>query len=137
MYVTRASDYALGLVYKELGMAKYRSRIQTGWQFADVNLTREQREEFVAWYAAIADDAILMITEVLLEGYKLTVRYDSENQTWITTLSGQEEMRINARTSLSARHSDIETALCLVVYKHTVICGRGPWEVQSSEDDWG
>lgn len=118
-------------------MSKYRTRIKRGWTFAKVTLTREQRDEFLTWAEAINEDTVEIMTGVLLEGYKLSIKLDEENETWIATLTGDETSKHNAQTSMSARHMELDTALLLVVYKHTVLCEGADWENAAEPEDWG
>lgn len=118
-------------------MARYKSKIDKGWKFANIRLDRDQRDEFTEWSTGIGDDVIEVVTTVLIEGYKLSAKFDGENETWIATLTGQDESPSNARTSMSARHSSLTKAITLLCYKHLIVCNGGDWSAQVTEEEWG
>jgi hypothetical protein len=118
-------------------MAKYRSRIKRDWTFANIRLTKEQRKEFTEWGVQLTDNVVDVLTSVLLEDYKFSLRFDSENDAWIATLTGTEGNRINPNTSMSGRHNDAESAIMVLLFKHLEVCGGETWETEAEDENWG
>ena len=125
------------LAKRRAHMGKYRSRIQQQWAFANVRLTKEQRLAFAVWVEELVNDVIEVLTIVLLEGYKFSLKWDKENESWIATLTGDETNKSNAYTSMSGRHSEPELAILVLLYKHLEICAGGVWEEAAEDSDWG
>jgi len=122
---------------RRMQMARFRSKVDNGWAFANVRMSKEQREDFLVWQEGILEDTVEVVTSVLLTGYKMSIKWDGENETWVVTLTGTEMTRTNDKTSMSARHQDLTTALLLSVYKHVVICGSSAWNTAADEENWG
>ena len=125
------------ITHRRSRMAKYRSKIDQGWTFANVKLTQKQRTAFTEWSVSVLDDLAELITSVLLEGYKMSLKYDEKNTCHIVTLTGTDETADNNKTSMSARHETFELAAALVLYKHFEICQGGNWKSEVIDEVWG
>lgn len=105
--------------------------------FAKIDLTTDERQEFLAWSEASLTDLVSLLATVLTEGYKFSVKYDDENTTWIATLSNTDNARYNQYCSTTSRHSVFEQAILLTLYKHMVISQNQTWRFTPAEADWG
>ena len=115
----------------------YKSRSRNEWRFAKVNLTEEQRAEYLLFAANEGFDPYEQLGLLIAEGYKFSATFDGDNDAWIATLSGRKFEGPNQETSLSARHGSLYDAVSLVLFKHLVVCKGGTWTDQISESNWG
>ena len=118
-------------------MAKYRTKLDVNWSFANIRLTADQRNHFLEWVVEASDRLLDVIELIGLAGYKLSLRWDGENTTWIATLSGTDVSAHNDKVSMSARHSDLQYVILLVAYKHIVVCEEGIWSEKAPDQEWG
>lgn len=107
------------------------------WEFRTTKLTPEERTHFEGWLENTVDDVVEVLTTVLYEGYKLTVRFDEEHDTWLATLSGTEYTSYNDRCSVTSRHDNFERAVALTCYKHLVVASSKSWRHDDDRDVWG
>nr|CRY96412.1 hypothetical protein [uncultured prokaryote] len=120
-------------------LAKEKKQTQVQWRgFKDVKLTGEQRDAYESWDAQDADVYELLASAVVA-GYKFTVSYNSGNDTYSATFTGQGEAPASARGySLSAFAPSWYDACRTLAFKHFYVLD-GDWEkiaVQQS-DRWG
>lgn len=95
--------------------------------FLNVRLDEDEHEAFNVWWGASADHIGEMTEDVIAEGAKLSVAYDSENESWVTTLTGRLCRGLNGRCAASARAGTMNEALALLMYKHYMMARK----------DWG
>jgi hypothetical protein len=116
---------------------KMKRNFNQAWTFVRCDLAPEEREHFVGWLQETQDDIIEVLNAVLLHGYKLSVVFDDDNDTWIATLSGTKYTAHNDKSSMSSRHTSFEDAVMLMLYKHTVVAQGGTWRNGSEGGQWG
>lgn len=107
------------------------------WTFVRCELTPEERDHFTGWLHESQDDMVELLTNALLTGYKLSVVFDSDNDTWIATLSGTKYTAYNDKSSISSRHGSFDDAIMLMLYKHLVLGEGGQWRDGSQGGQWG
>jgi hypothetical protein len=114
--------------YQEIGMPKVSSKTPDDkkdfrdWGFVNVQLSDDQREAALLDYA---DPDALWETLViaLRDGYKVTLSYDGETESYCAALSGTNCGKPNERLTLTAWGSDETDALKYVFYKHVTVLG--------------
>lgn len=98
-----------------------------GFSPSFIELTADQKKAFEANLAEY-EDSLGNDLQILLENeYKVSVSPDFQNDTCIATLTCKNQDDPNYKKFLSARHPEVMKALCLVVYKHIVICEDLTW----------
>lgn len=107
------------------------------WSFINTNLTPGEREHFTMWCDEMQDDMVELLVKVLLDGYKISARFDNENECWIVSLTGTDQAVFNDKCSLTSRHSTFEQAVLLTIYKNSVIAQNGKWRVDNAAGEWG
>lgn len=90
------------------------------WGFVNVTLSDEQREAAHLDYKD-GDTMWDTIVTVLRDGYKVTLSYDAETESFCAALSGTHCGKPNERLSLTAWGESELTALQYVLYKHVTV----------------
>lgn len=96
--------------------------------FAQVNVNDNEKPKFELWLSELGDGWWPLLQDELACGLKLTLVWDGANDCFIASLTGRPDIEgMHSWTAcLSARASSMNTALALLVYKHTEITG-GDW----------
>lgn len=98
-----------------------------GNTFVSVELSNDQDKQFDSWYEDNLPDMQEWVTNVLNDGYKLSVSYHDDSDMVIVTLSGKPEQRVNGRCSMTTWGRDFFEGVMLACYKHFVVCDGGTW----------
>lgn len=125
------SDDWADLIYEAqgiLGMAKANgTKPQTEWRgFKDFRLTADQLEAF-AVFEVHDDDLMDLIQTVLTEGYKLTLTYSSQSDTYNCSMTCNAEKHPNQGYTMSAFAPSMYAAMRLLMFKHFVLLDTN-WE---------
>jgi hypothetical protein len=107
------------------------------WTFVNTRLTPEERDHFAEWYDLHYEGIYESLASILLDGYKLSLRYDAEHYTWLATLIGTEASPHNFGKSITSRHETMPRSIALLVYKHAIIADYGEWRDDSTQAAWG
>lgn len=110
---------------------------KSSWTFANIRLTPEQRSGFTAWSNSPEVNVIDLMGLILQDGYKMSVREDTENSCWLCTLTGTDFSPHNKKVSMTSRHNSLEEALLLSFYKHLIVSEQGAWATTAPGEDWG
>jgi len=105
--------------------------------FVDVKLSDVQRDAFSSW--DVHDEELYEIVATVVQGgFKLSTTYNSGNDTFTATLTGQNGTGDADGYSMSSFAPDWYNALRLLVFKHTVIL-EGDWAraAQAESAKWG
>lgn len=94
-------------------------------QFIDVQLDEKGREKLKAWYASLTDQETL-VDELLSEGYKITMSWDTRNQCYSAFLVPSSEKSPNWGMILTARSGNWYRAVVALYYKHKLML-KGDW----------
>lgn len=92
------------------------------WGFVNVQLSDEERE---AARLDFADTDALWETLILAlkDGYKVTLSFDAETESYCAALSGTNCGKPNERLTLTAWGANETDALCYLLYKHVTKLG--------------
>lgn len=91
--------------------------------FINVSLSDDEKTYFRQWVTEAADEILEMWKSILDDGLGFSVKADAENSCYIATFTGFAMSKLpNYKASLSARGSDPDQALALLVFKHVVLC---------------
>lgn len=111
---------------------KSKATWQNEIQFSSWRLTTEQKKAFEAAYEKNGAELVSMLDTVLLAGYKVSLSFDSTNQTTIVSLTAKNEADPNYNWCLTTRHHDAYRAIALAMYKHFDLCDDCIWPVEES-----
>lgn len=105
--------------------------------FVNYRLSEEDKENFMAWEYD-DHDLFLLIAGDNQQGYKLTMSFNSENDTFVATYMCNDPESPNAGYCLSAYGNDWYLALKTLTFKHNVVL-EGQWNVDKAkqQDSWG
>lgn len=95
--------------------------------YIELKLDEEQRAAFDLWYCDHEQTFAEMVSETVVDGMALSIKYDAENQCFSASYSGAGVTGSNERYVLTARSSSWPEALALLVYKHDELMG-GCWD---------
>ena len=112
---------------------------QSSWnvKFVNMTLTKEQRIEFAAWYKEHVQDLETLWEDHVSMGYKMSFRWDNENDCYIASSTGTEDNKHNKNLCLTSRSDVLAEAVMLQIYKTNVLCKNGVWEVEDNSRSWG
>ena len=104
-----------------------KNKVISDWKgFKDFKLTAEQLEGFAS-FDVDDDDLMDLIQTVLAEGYKLTLTYNGQSDTYNCALTCNAEKHKNQGYTMSAFAHSAYTAMKLLMYKHAVLL-EGDWD---------
>lgn len=97
-----------------------------GWEgFAKVELSDSDKEAFGEW-ELIDEDVFVLMADLLNTGYKLTLSYSDQNNSYNAALTCKDIASPNKGYTLSGYATSWYQALRVVLYKHVVVTG-GNW----------
>jgi len=101
--------------------SKNGNKVIQEWKgFRDFKLTAEQLEGFGS-FDTDDDDLMDLVQTTLVEGYKLTLTYSGQSDTYNCALTCNAEKHANQGYTMSAFAPSAYTALKLLMYKHHVL----------------
>lgn len=106
-------------------------------EFVNRNLLTEEADNFKKWEKSISSESGTLISQVMLDEYKLSITYDDNNECFIATLTGKDDQRNNPNKALSARSDDWYEAIMLALYKHLVLFSGNKWAGATQKNNWG
>jgi len=111
-----------------LGMAtKANTKVLGNWKgFKDFKLTAEQLEAFAS-FDVDDDDLMDLVQTVLAEGYKLTLTYNGQSDTYNCAITCNAEKHANEGYTMSAFAHSAYIAMKLLMFKHAVLL-EGDWD---------
>lgn len=97
--------------------------------FVPCNIDEAEKAAFEQWYHGDDQAVWGYLSDSLFEGFKLSTSFDKANDCYICSLAGRPDRagEVEYSAVLTARASDFNTAVALLVYKHDVILGRDWW----------
>lgn len=105
--------------------------------FANVRLAESDKEAFSEWCEKKDRDFVEMQTRLLVEGWKLSIRADLENNCFIVSHTCGAEKHINANVCLTSRSEDWEEALWLNLYKILSLYDGKKLPTENARNNWG
>lgn len=107
------------------------------WEMINKRLQLEDKQAFEKWVtknpASVAD----LVTEVATNGYKLSITWVDNSNSFVVTASGRKDEGRNKKKSLPSWSDDVQEALYMTVYKILVIFEGGEWESDDMAQNWG
>ena len=108
--------------------------------YINVVLSEEEKRDYQKWSEEHATDIWKLLEDLLSEGLKYGLSYDTENTCYIATFTGNAVSVDDKRYCLTARSGLWGDATSLLVYKHLVLA-KGDWASyrprQRRFDNWG
>lgn len=93
--------------------------------FKDIPLTEAQLDAFDHWDTH-DEDVWILVTDVIQAGYKLSLTYNSGNDTFSASITGSGGGDPRQHFTVSGFAETWYEAVRLLMYKHHVIC-EGDW----------
>lgn len=94
--------------------------------FINIRLTDDEKAAAQQWIRESEREAMSLFDDNLGEGFKFSLSYDAENQSYVATYTGAGWEGSSLRCSMSARAGTWFEALALLVWKHNIHAG-GNW----------
>lgn len=94
--------------------------------FLNLKLDEADKERFGTWYAAAETTVGSLLDDAMIDGLKVSIAYDTENECYIATFTGKLIPAHDTRYAASARAGTYWEAVALMCYKHFVVC-EGNW----------
>jgi len=99
-----------------------------------VDLTPPEKAEFLAWVKKAEYDLGEMLTALLNDGDRLTVKYNENQNSYYVTIMGTEESHRNSGLGFSSYAKDPLDALLVALYKYVHILAGDMTEAGSQDD---
>lgn len=106
-------------------------------EFVNVSLTKKDKETFKTWYDARIAELPDMVAKFISEGYKISFRWDSDNECYICSATCIDESMENHNKCLTSRSDQWLEALALNLFKTDTLCKDGIWESTETGYNWG
>lgn len=122
------------------GNSKSNSHNPIDWknfEFANVKLTKPQQDEFHRWYEDNNKDIDEYVRQLVNSNHKITLSSDQSNDCVIASVTCKDELSPNYGYVLTSRSDNWLEALCLCVFKDTVVCVDIPWSEAGDTSNWG
>lgn len=121
-------DWFLDAVYRFRRYAQVpekKPQVREWLGFRDIRLTPEQDDAFDHWDME-DEDVLVFLQESVTSGYKFTLVYNKQNDSYSASFTGGIGCGANAGYTLSAFSDSWFEAVKLLVFKHSVIAD-GDW----------
>lgn len=107
-----------------------------GVDFINRPLLEAEKDHFKEWFSKLDNDFDEVVGAFILEGFKLSLTWDDNNQCVIASMTCKDEQSPNYNKVLTSRGNQPLETLCMCFYKHVVIFHSGKWE-QNTQRNWG
>lgn len=108
------------------------------WKFVQCKLSKDHKvplEKFTREYKGGVSD---VLQEICSMGYKVSVSWVDDKNSWVTTITGKKGAKINENVSLPSWSDDWAEALFMGAFKCIVLADRGDWStLEQLDDNWG
>lgn len=112
-------------------MAKKRYDIE----FANVKLDAKQRKEIKTLYENGDFDLWIQITNLNTDGYRLSLTFNPDKDTFICSLTAKDEAPFNNGFCMTSHAKDPQLAVTIALYKHYHVCGGQDWSTAAESDE--
>lgn len=102
------------------------------YEFVKGELSTDQKAEAKIWIDKNGDDYAPLVGDLLASDYKLSMSYDSYNDTFVISLTGKPDNKYNAGKILTGRGRTWYLGLMSVLFKHNVVFNSGTWRSDSA-----
>lgn len=106
------------------------------YEFVRGELNAEQKKDASTWMKKNQDDYSPMLDDLLANDYKLSMSFDSYNDTFVISLTGKPDNKHNAGKILTGRGKTWYLGLMSMLYKHHVLYKGAAW-ISDTPDDEG
>lgn len=130
-------DYLEGLPLMAKAKRKNTGNGLEKYSFVRCELTSEDKKAAKIWVEANSAEFGALLHDAVASGYKYSLSFSSEHDTFTACFTGKEEHGFNAYKTLTARHKDWLVAALTLLYKSTVMFKNGVWETDDDDDDDG
>ncbi len=109
------------------------------WQktFVNIQLTAEDRPRLESFDKQYGNDTTKHLMDLTGSGYKISMRWVEEKQSFCVTLIGHKSMKRNQNFSMSSFSDDLHEAIVMANYKDAMICDGGEWDKHAQDSNWG
>lgn len=106
-------------------------------EFVNINLSKAEKTQFKSWFAEHQAEIPTLMTAFIAQGYKLSLKWDNENECFIATSTCTDEGMENSGKALSSRSDDWVEAIALNYFKTDILSEGGVWESSGRGNSWG
>lgn len=97
------------------------------YEFVKAELTSDQKTEAKDWIEKNSDDYEMLIADMIVSDYKMSISYDSYNDSFVVSCTGKPDNKYNAGKILTGRGKTWFLALMSTLYKHVVLFNSAGW----------
>lgn len=136
--VTRLNQFS-EMLERTLNMAR-KQKQNSLWdkiEFANIRLTADQKNAFHVWWDAVKGEWFDDLLNLVGTGWKLSGTYDTNNETFIASLTCRNDRDKNFGICVSSRSDDLLEAMALSIFKITVLYKDQKIPTEISDDSWG
>jgi len=122
---------------KSSGNRRSNSKNSADWQqyeFVALPLTEDEKKAFKHQYEQTPNLRLDKLDELLKNGYKVSLNYDTSNNCIQVALTCKEPNSPNFNYVMSSRSPDVWQAISLALYKHYDLCDDEDWGAETRED---
>ena len=105
--------------------------------FVNVPLGNKDKAQFKSWFSDNERELPNLLATFIASGYKLSVKWDIDNQCYIATFTCDATGLTNHAKALSSRSNDWLEAIALGLWKTDVLCEDGRWPTEKQGFNWG
>lgn len=106
-------------------------------QFAKVTLSEAHKQDFLDWYGRVIDDLELVLTDFCNSGYRISIRYDLNNRSFLSSVTQQFDDHVHGKTIVTSRGRSALECLVMGLYKVLELYPDEPFPTDSPYNDWG
>lgn len=114
------------------------ARTKSEWQFANVKLTEKDKPKLIRFSGEFDDNPMNILTEIASRQYKLSVSWVDKQNSFVVSVSGTENSKINNGVTMTSWSDDVEEAIFMTGYKVLEVTQDGVWlEYAEESSNWG
>jgi len=100
----------------------YRLSDNAAWGgFINVKIDEQQKERFTEWYEGERNASAQILEELLIAGIKVTLAYDTDNDSWLCSFTGRLVGDSDDRFVTTTRAGSMPEVIALACFKHVYI----------------
>ena len=93
----------------------------------DYRLTDTELEEFDTWLAKQSADPTEVLTALASQSYKVSLTYVEKSEAWCCSVTGKEDAKFNAKTTLTTWADEPLESLYMAAFKVLTVFKGGKW----------
>lgn len=128
----QAFDQFFPELHIRIDQEDYMAKQNSNFNLIEYRLTDEQIESFEAWLEREKLTVVQALNYCAEKRIKVSCTFSEKQESWCVSLTGQEENRFNAATTLTTWSDDALEAIFMAVYKASVVFGDGKWQTRKS-----